>query len=167
VIRLFVALDVPAPVRARLAAFAPDDETWRPLGAERLHLTLAFLGSRPEEDVERIAPLLGADAAPRLALGRTAVLGRVLAVDVEDLDGTLGPLQARLSEALEALGVYTPERRPFRPHVSIARLRPRARARRPAGDVERLEFAGEAVTLYASRLNPSGARYEAMARSPI
>ena len=53
-LRLFVALEVPPAVREALAAFrdaAADAEVWRPVPAESLHLTLAFLGRRPETDV--------------------------------------------------------------------------------------------------------------------
>ena len=53
-LRLFVALDLPAPARAALAAFraaAADPAIWRPVPDEALHLTLAFLGHRPEADV--------------------------------------------------------------------------------------------------------------------
>ena len=55
-LRLFVALDLPEPARAALAAFraaAADPAVWRPLPDEALHLTLAFLGHRPEADVRR------------------------------------------------------------------------------------------------------------------
>ena len=44
----------------------------------------------------------------------------------------LAALQARVAGALAAAGVYTPESAPFRPHVTVARLRPRARP--PRGD---------------------------------
>jgi 2'-5' RNA ligase len=67
---------------------------------------------------------------------------------------------------LEGAGVYTPEKRRFRPHVTVARLRPRVDPPRSAAlAVEPLQFVGEAVTLYVSRLHPSGARYEALARA--
>ena len=65
-------------------------------------------------------------------------------------------------------GVYTPETRPFRPHVTLARLRPRTKP--PRGTTLTLEprsFHGEAVTLYASRLHPDGARYEALVTSRL
>ncbi|HWK28918.1 MAG TPA: 2'-5' RNA ligase family protein, partial [Solirubrobacter sp.] len=57
-LRLFVALELPDPVRAVLARLgaAADPGVWRPLAPEALHLTLAFLGSRPPADVARIAP---------------------------------------------------------------------------------------------------------------
>ncbi len=80
--------------------------------------------------------------------------------------GALGALQARVSDALVAAGVFTPEKRPFSPHVTVARLRPRTRPPRDAAAaVDRLQFRGEAITLYASHLHPSGARYEAVSRA--
>src|SRR3954463_6284827 len=98
-LRLFVALDLPAPARAALAAFraaAADPAVWRPVPDEALHLTLAFLGHRPAEDAGRPAenlaaaappapgapgrppePLAAAPAAaPRLTLGRSLALPR-------------------------------------------------------------------------------------------
>jgi 2'-5' RNA ligase len=93
---------------------------------------------------------------------------RVLTVALADPSGALAGLQARVSGALEAAGVYTPESRPFRPHVTVARLRPRARAPRAAAlQLDRREFSATAVTLYASRLHPSGARYEPLARAML
>jgi 2'-5' RNA ligase len=106
--------------------------------------------------------------APRLRLGGVLLLPRVLTVAIEDPDGTLAALQARVAAALVAAGVYAPEKRPFRPHVTIARLRPRTRApRETALAVDQLQFRGEAVTLYASRLHPSGARYDALSRASL
>jgi RNA 2',3'-cyclic 3'-phosphodiesterase len=177
-LRLFVALDLPAAAREALLAFAADaadPDVWRPVAPEALHVTLAFLGSRPPGDVAAIERVLAAEAggpAPRLALGAALLLpprrARVLCADLEDPDGALAALQARVGAGLEAAGVYTPEKRPFRAHATVARLRPRARAPRAiAAQPAALAFAGEAVTLYASRLHPSGARYEALSRAPL
>ena len=71
---------------------------------------------------------------PELALGGALWLAprrpHVLTVAVEDADGALAALQARVVEALaEAAGRDEPERRPFRPHVTVARVR-RGGARR-------------------------------------
>lgn len=170
--RLFVALDVPERVRDALAAAgrAADPEVWRAVKPESLHVTLAFLGERPEADVAKIAPVVEAESvAPQLALGDVLLLpprrARVLTVEIH---GPLGELQARVSGALEAAGVYTPEKRPFRAHVTIARLRPRVRPPREAElDVEPIAFAGQAVTLYVSRLHPHGARYEPLVSAPL
>jgi 2'-5' RNA ligase len=162
--RLFVALDPPAAIKDALAALRPDPAVWRPVARESLHITLAFLGSRAPEDV----PGLPGGPAPRLALGDVLLLPRVLTVAIEDPDGTLAALQASVAGLLAAAGVYTPEKRPFRPHVTVARLRPRTRAPRQAVlAIDRLQFSGEAVTLYASHLHPSGARYEALSRASL
>jgi RNA 2',3'-cyclic 3'-phosphodiesterase len=172
-LRLFVALELPADVRAALAAAAAttDPEVWRPVAAEALHLTLAFLGRRPPEDVAAIAAVLEREAAtpaPRLALGPALLLpprrARVLTVGVEDPDETLARLQARVSAGLQEAGVYTPESRPYRAHATIARLRPRARSPRTAEVALSADFRGGPLTLFESRLHPSGARYEPLAR---
>jgi RNA 2',3'-cyclic 3'-phosphodiesterase len=166
--RLFVALSLPGDVRAALAV--PGDDVWRPVPPESLHLTLAFLGARPAADVAAITRVLEAEAAtpaPRLALAGALLLPprrpRVLSVALDDLDRTLVPLQARLSDGLAEAGVYTPEKRPYRPHVTVARIRPRARATPAAEGPERVEFAACELKLYRSLLHPKGARYAPVA----
>ena len=76
--------------------------------------------------------------APRLALGDALWLPPrrpgVLAVAVDDLDGTLGRLQASLSSALGSGGFHRPEKRAYRPHVTVARVRRGAAIRRVAMD---------------------------------
>jgi RNA 2',3'-cyclic 3'-phosphodiesterase len=172
--RLFVALELPGEAveaLGRFAAAAAAPDVWRTVPPESLHVTLAFLGATDEALVPAIAAALsaGGDAAPRLALAGALLLpprrARVLCAALADPDGRLGELQAAVAGALVAAGVYEPERRPFRPHVTVARLRPRARAPRvvdvdPAG----LSFHGAAVTLFSSRTSPAGARYEALGR---
>jgi RNA 2',3'-cyclic 3'-phosphodiesterase len=176
-LRLFVALELPPAARAALVAFrdeVADPAIWRPVATEALHLTLAFLGRRPATDVALIEPLLraAAGAAPRLALDGAVLLpprrARVLCAALDDLDGTLAELQARVSDGLAAAGVYVPEKRPFRAHATVARLRPRARAPRAVSESpEPLEFTGGPLTLFESRLHPHGARYEPLVRVPL
>ena len=173
-LRLFVALDLPEPARAALVAFrsaVADPALWRPVPDEALHLTLAFLGHRPEADVERIAALLQAAPAnaPRLTLGRALGLPlkrpRVLTAAIVDHDGTLTGLQRWVSRELAAAGLYEPEKREFRPHATVARLRPDAKvagAKLPGPAP--VTFYGEALTLYRSQLRREGARYEPLAR---
>ncbi len=173
-LRLFVALELLAAARAALAAFrdaAAEPRIWRPVADEALHLTLAFLGRRPETDVETISEVLrdAAGPAPRLVLGSPLLLpprrSRVLTVALADPDETLAALQSRVSAGLEAAGVFVPEKRPFRAHVTVARLRPRERAPRSVdGAPEPLEFHAATLTLFVSRLHPRGARYEALSR---
>jgi 2'-5' RNA ligase len=163
--------------RDALVAFrdaAADPAVWRPLPAEAIHLTLAFLARRPASDVATIAGVLRAAAGPppRLALEHALLLpprrARVLCVSLTDPDGTLGELQARVSDGLAAAEVYVPEKRPFRAHATVARLLPRARPPRAVDAApEALEFRGETLTLFVSRLHPHGAQYDALERVPL
>jgi 2'-5' RNA ligase len=58
--------------------------------------------------------------------------------------------------------------RPYRPHATVARLRPDAKARRgELAGPEPVEFRGEALTLYRSQLRREGARYEPLASFPL
>jgi RNA 2',3'-cyclic 3'-phosphodiesterase len=176
-VRLFVALDLPGEARAALARFrdaAADPAIWRPLAEESFHVTLAFLGHRPEEDVERVAGVLGELppwTAAELAVADGLLLpprrARVLTVALADPEGVLGRLQASVSKALAAAGLYEPEARPFRPHVTVARLRSGARAPRELdAQPEQLAFTAGAVTLYRSRLGRGGAVYEPLFARP-
>jgi 2'-5' RNA ligase len=131
-------------------------------------VTLAFLGHRPEDDVAAVGAVLARLAAREpaaLALGDGLLLpprrARVLTVALEDASGELRALQAEVSGGLEAAGVYTPETRPFRAHVTVARLRPGARAPRELGVApERVAFTAGTVVLYRSHVGRGGATYE-------
>jgi 2'-5' RNA ligase len=175
--RLFVALDLPAAARTALAAFRDraDPKLWRPVPDEALHVTLVFLGHLPEGTSARVGEIVRACAGPAadLALGPALLLPprrpRVLSAQVEDRSGALGALQARLAGALADAGLHEPERRAYRPHATVARLRagvPPPRGAAVEGP-ETVAFAGEAVTLYRSRLSRAGARYEPLERVAI
>jgi RNA 2',3'-cyclic 3'-phosphodiesterase len=177
--RLFAALDLPEAVRAALAGFgaaaAEGDFALRAVGVESLHVTLAFLGHRPLDDIEpaRAAVRAAASPVPGLALGEVLWLAprrpHVLTVALDDGDGALAALHAAVVAALgDAVG-YEPERRRFRPHVTVARVRRGAAPRRRGLPEEpRGAFAGEALTLYRSWLGGRGpARYEALERVPL
>jgi 2'-5' RNA ligase len=174
-LRLFVALGLPPAAVDALAAFARECERdgLRPVPRASLHVTMAFLGERPDEEVEAIAAALPAGPARvEMALGEPAWLPprrpRVLAVDLDDPDGACARLQSAVSASLAELGVFTPEKRAFRPHVTVARVRKGARVdeRLPALP-DPMTFAAAALTLYRSRLSPKGASYHALARIPL
>ena len=177
-LRLFVALDLPAPARAALAAFRDaeaDPAVWRPVSDKALHLTLAFLGHRDAGDVARVQAVLEgcAGRAPALELGAALLLpprrARVLCAEVADGGGGLAALQTCVSDGLAAASVYEPEKRPFRAHATVARLRAGARPPRAARTPgpEPVAFRGEALTLYRSRLRRGGAAYEPLCRVPL
>jgi 2'-5' RNA ligase len=171
--RLFVALDLPDDAREELVrwrARALEHPDLRLVAPEALHVTLAFLGHLPEEEIPRIAEVLPRGAmAPRLtAVGVKAVpprQPRLFALDLADEGRRAGAIQAAVSDSLEALGLYEPEKRPFWPHITLARVRKGGRVRRldpppPPAD----PWCATAVTLYRSRLSRAGAAYEPLER---
>lgn len=159
--RLFVALDLPAEVRAALPV---PGAPWRPVAPEKLHVTLEFLGSVADPGPV-VATLAQPPAAP-LAVAEAVLLPprrpRVLAVRLEDSTGAITAFQARLAAALAAAGVHQAEARPWLPHVTIARTRERVRRGAPVPDVESLTFTCPTMTLYRS----AGGRYEPLAQLP-
>jgi 2'-5' RNA ligase len=182
--RLFVALDLPSAVVEALVAWrAPlllrDAHALRAVAPEALHVTLCFLGWRAEGAIEPLGALAadcaaGCGGVAGLALGEPLWLPRpaprVLAVALEDRHGQLATLQERLVERLAAGGWYEPEARPYLPHVTVARVRGGAASASRAVALPPpppLAFDGAAVTLYRSRLQPSGARYEPLSVSRL
>lgn len=134
-------------------------------------MTLCFLGWMPEEAIAPLRALVEASSAgiggvAGLAFGEPLWLPRrrprVLALALEDRHGQLTELQGRLAERLAAGGWYEPELRPYLPHVTVARVRGGESVPRGAelSPVPPLVFDGAAVTLYRSRLERTGARYE-------
>jgi RNA 2',3'-cyclic 3'-phosphodiesterase len=173
--RLFAALELPEAVRADLAAFgrraAAADFALRAVGEGSLHLTLAFLGHRGLDEVDpaRAAVREVRASAPRLALGDPQWLAprrpHVLTVALQD-DGALAALHAQVVERLEdALPTWRPDERPFRPHVTVARVRRGARPRRSGlPDAPHGDFSAGSVVLFRSHLGGGPARYEALER---
>ena len=158
----------------------------RLLDAQSLHLTLCFLGSRPVGEIEALAAALGACAehACELSVGAPLWLPprrpRALAVEIHDRSGELARVQERVSGALARASGWEPQRRRFRPHITLARIRrgaagaARGPARAGAGAsssslpaTPRLSFTPEAIVLYRSWLAPEGASYEALASSGL
>lgn len=174
--RLFVALDVSDDVRVILTALRTELEGARWTQPEQLHGTLRFLGDTPEDRLADLNTALAAIETPspldlRLA-GLTAFPSRrsprVLVARLAPTDALMN-LQQRIEDAVQRLG-FEAESRPFRPHVTLARLR-RADARAVhdwlrahAADAT---FTADAFHLYASTLRPSGAVHERLASFPI
>lgn len=175
-LRVFVALDLPLIVREELAAWlrqARLGRNLRPIKPENMHLTLAFLGEQSESRVSLATSLLSEFAdreAPPLAVGAPVQLPprrpRAFAVEVRPLDSGLARLQRDVAAALEpALGLH--ERRTFRPHVTVARLRRDFHPGDPPPPTPALEFEAEALTLYRSHLLSEGAEYEPLSTWPF
>lgn len=160
--RLFVGAELPADVRSALAA-VPLGEGWRAVPEASLHVTLAFLGERP--DAAAVAEVLrGVEArACPAELGGVVLLPprrpRVCAVRVRSPG--LAELQARVAAALAAAGLYEDEARPFLAHVTLGRAR--ARAAPPAAPPP----AAFSIGSYALFASAPHSRYTALWRSTL
>jgi RNA 2',3'-cyclic 3'-phosphodiesterase len=169
-LRLFLALQLPADVAGRLAAWqAAELPRGRLVPPEHLHVTLAFLGSRPADDLPRVLDALRetAEPAPRPLLTpagyrETRSVGMLV---LDDEGGRGAALVDALGRRLEELGVYRREQRPWLAHVTVLRFRERPRLRPALPPLE--PFAPSEAAAYLSRLHPSGARYEVLDSIPL
>lgn len=159
-IRTFIAVGVPAAAQqiladaaGRLRAHTPPAVRWA--APDGMHLTLKFLGNIAPALVE---PLLAAlsDAAQQTAPFdlRMSGLGafphprrpRVLWAGITGDTDALTALQQSVERASLGLG-FTPESRPFAPHITLGRVRQSA-------DSRALHLVGEAISA-APPLPPS------------
>ncbi len=182
-IRAFVALEVPETVQealgqiqGRLKKMGGSVGWVRP---DRVHLTLKFLGSVSEESIPPIAEALkelssrtapfelrpkGCGAFPSMKQMRVIWIG--LAGDMKALSG----LKKGVEEALRPLG-FPLEDRPFKPHLTLGRVKGRQRLRSlQEGLLAEQAFEAEAfdvreVVLYKSDLRPEGAIYTPLFRA--
>jgi RNA 2',3'-cyclic 3'-phosphodiesterase len=180
--RLFIALELPDPLRAGLVAWAREeltDPALRVVAPESLHITLAFLGYRPEKEIERLGEIVRGIEAPTPTIELRNPVARperrrprLFALPAESAGAV--ELQAELEGKLVAARLYSSERRPFWPHVTVARVRPERRGSKrpmrvsnPLGKLpQALLQATKCVrlTLYRSKLQPQGAQYTPLAQ---
>jgi RNA 2',3'-cyclic 3'-phosphodiesterase len=180
--RLFVALDLPEGVREGIVAWQRaglTDDALRVVGPQNLHITLAFLGYLPEKAIGSVAEVVNAIAAsaPRIELapepvGKPKGRPRIFALDAVS-EQTVA-LQGDLEKELVARRLYTPEKRPFWSHLTVARVRPERRGSKRPARIEKAPgrlheelcrpFGAVRVTLYRSTLKPQGAEYAPLAQ---
>jgi 2'-5' RNA ligase len=167
-LRLFCALRLPDDTVHELSlwqieAFGRLDGI-RVLGREQLHVTLAFLGSRPAGELDSIGAELreaarAAEPATLTVKGyrETRSVGMLV---LEDEGGRAASLAVDLHERLERLGVYERERRAWLPHLTVIRFRGRPRLRPSLPDLG--SFMTSDAAVYMSTLRPSGAQYSVL-----
>ena len=193
--RIFVALDIDDAIRQRIqrfmegvSGFAPDARWVRP---ESLHVTLKFIGEKPQEAVEKIKQALSSVRAEPVEINfrgygffPTAKAARVFWVGIES-GPQLSALAKAVDQALKVLGIPQ-EEHPFTPHLTLARGAGRSGApHRKKGDTGtrnflRLQEKLQALTtpefgtmaaheffLYQSQLSQGGSRYTKIASFPL
>jgi 2'-5' RNA ligase len=182
-VRLFVALEIPAAVRENLAAFLDSlrgiSKGPRWVRPGNLHVTLKFLGEVEEAKVGAIRNALEemrGEQAVTLNFRGTGFFPnekhpRVFWAGIE-ASANLKILAADIDGAMDKLGIPR-EQRAFSPHLTLARIeRPglsdalrkaiAANKERDFGSLRTNEF-----HLIQSKLKPSGAQYTTLASFPF
>ncbi len=182
--RLFVAVDLPEDLRARLGGLQdelrpiPLPVRWvRPQG---IHLTLKFLGEVAQERAPAIGEALRAVAGEHApftlsvaGVGVFPELGapRVIWVGLGGDLPAAGRLQDAIDAALLRLG-FAREKRPFRPHLTLGRVKGAGRGdwrpllRRHA-EASLGSFEAPECVLFESKLDSAGASYSPIGRFPL
>jgi RNA 2',3'-cyclic 3'-phosphodiesterase len=180
--RLFVALDLPEALRDGIVAWGRrelGDPALRVVPRESLHITLAFLGYLPEKEIGRLGEIVDGlvAPAPSIELGDPVAKPsrrrpRLFALPA--ISPGAVTLQAALEETLVAARLHRPEKRPFWPHVTVARVKPEGRGSKQPRRVERAPGGLPKdllqptnlvrTTLYRSEIQPQGARYIPLAQ---
>ena len=173
-LRLFVAFDVPRPVRdATEAAVAPwrarfPRAKWVP--EQNQHVTLKFLGATWPRLVPWVRETVAAVALEHAPVP-TRVLGlgafpnagraRVLWVRLDDREGRLTRIAASLDEAFSR--EFAPEKRGFTPHLTVARFVPPVELE-GLEDMELISdpFEIDRIVLYRSHLRRPAPVYEVL-----
>ncbi len=183
-IRTFIALPLPADWTEALGYAISELRNAMPSGVRwvdpsGIHLTLKFLGPTDLNLADRIIAALerqfDAPIVPQLTLAGlgtfpTARNPRVIWAGVSGDPVTLDALHERAEDAAVGLG-WPAERRPFRPHLTLGRVRDRvsARQRQAIADVVARSVLPAAsfwwpdtIRLYRSELTPRGAIYTSL-----
>jgi 2'-5' RNA ligase len=163
-LRLFCALRLPEPTLELLERWQAEHLRGRIVPRANLHVTLAFLGSRPADERGAISEALRAaaerTARPIFSVVRYQETRSVAMVVLDDGNGRASQLASDLHERLEAIGVYRREARPWLPHITVLRFRTRPRLRPSVPDLG--AFSPSDAAVYHSALSPDGAQYSVL-----
>jgi len=179
-LRLFVAARVPAEhleeVEDALGGFKQGLQGARWADLPNQHVTLKFLGSTFSDRLKAVAEVCTLVAGTHVAsqasltdLGAFPSLkrARVLWVGLNDPGELLRRLADDLADSFEPLG-YAAEKRPYSPHLTLARFKVPARLEGLLPVLPRLEpFPIDRIELMRSRLGRGGARYEVLQSFPL
>jgi len=172
-LRLFFAVAIPEEIKARIATLCAAREIEAPARWVRpggYHLTLRFLGETLEDRLPGLTEALQASAGQVGPFGVSfASAGafpnkkraRVLWLGIQEGAEALCFLANGLEGELAALG-FSPEKRPFKPHLTVGRLKKPSFAGPWCGPISPIAFQADRIILYKSMTFPTGAEYEEM-----
>jgi RNA 2',3'-cyclic 3'-phosphodiesterase len=160
--RLFCALRLPEDVLDGLCAWQDRHIRGRAITRPNLHITLAFLGHRPVEELPGILEATRDTAAAarpiRLEPVRYRETRSVGMLVLSDEGGAAAAVAEDLHGRLEALAVYEREQRQWLPHLTVVRFRDRLRLQPPLPALG--TFGPSDAAVYHSVLRSTGAQYE-------
>jgi 2'-5' RNA ligase len=187
--RIFVGLDIDNEIRERIARFIAEmrllapDVRW--VVPESLHVTLKFIGEKPDAVAKQVEESLASISASSIDLSfrgcgffPTPKSARVFWVGIE-ADAGLAKLAAQVEDALVGIGIPK-EARTFSPHLTLARAGSGVSGRREYDKSTKLfarlqqrlpeipapEFgtmSAREFFLYRSQLSSQGSRYTKIA----
>ncbi|MGA7220182.1 MAG: RNA 2',3'-cyclic phosphodiesterase [Candidatus Sulfotelmatobacter sp.] len=192
--RLFVALDIDDAIRERIARFIDEARGFAPrarwVRPESLHVTLKFIGERPEKDLESIRKALKSTRCGAIELN-IRDYGFVPGPKAPRLfwagiqaGSNLTSLAAAVDKELAALGMPN-EEHAFSPHLTLARAGGSRSSKRPgqSGSKDGLQTLREKLAtlrlpefgtmvareffLYQSELSQGGSKYTKLAPFPL
>lgn len=181
-IRCFISIEIPQPIRKQMVQVPEPLKnvkgkfSWS--GTNNLHITLKFLGdcSRGRLDAisRRLAQIAAHHAPFDMSFEDVGVFPghsspRIVWLGVKDGRDQLVKLASDVDDSMEEIG-FKKEVRPFRAHVTLARVkslssRDELRAaieRMPKANIERMRASH--IFLMRSQLNPKGAVYTVIER---
>lgn len=163
--RLFFALPCPVGLATRIVAWR-DGLTLggQPIPAANLHLTLAFLGSLPQDCLGQLLAIGDNLRSPAfsLQLDRLERLGNgYICLVPSQAPAALLHLAATLRQRLLDAGIAC-DGRPFLPHLSLLRRSPAPPQGAPPFDWQVHRFG-----LYRSENTPGGVHYHALGSWPL
>jgi 2'-5' RNA ligase len=184
--RMFIAIELPRNLRARLAqhietlrhSIPEARASWS--REDNLHLTLKFLGDIPVASVERLSASASI-AASKVEPFEIVVEGcgafpargqpRVVWIGIDDPSGKLSELNRTLEDECAKAG-FAREPRAFHPHLTIARLRKPQGSRQLAAVHKEIGFNRVAMSVselaaIRSELRNEGARHPVISRHEL
>lgn len=180
--RLFVAIDLPAPLKDQLSALTTRIDGVRWTETENLHLTLRFIGDVPQETAEAIQAALSDVHSPPFSLQLNGVgtfpanprkPPRIVWAGLSN-PPAVQSLHEKIEKTVSDLGP-TPDNRPYTPHITLGRVKSA-----DDGTISAIRqflernaaFHSEAFVpvefhLIESQLSSSGPKYVSLARYPL
>jgi 2'-5' RNA ligase len=169
-LRVFIAAHIPEEIKEEineyLTEMKPHWEGVKWESQDKLHVTLKFLGEIEESIVGKIQDILEELLLIYSPFEMTiSTFGgfpnlknpRVLFIGLSENHGLIR-LQSEIEERLEALG-FKKERRIFTPHITVGRIKGRARSKGALHFPNNTPFLITQIAVMRSELSPHGSKY--------